>query len=89
MSLYYVGIIYSVLNDEENALVYFDRSLEKNAYNYHAYYRKALALFRLNRFTEAIEDLNTACDLGLKDNEADRLRELLNMKLGIHSDTVT
>ncbi|MGP1522464.1 MAG: tetratricopeptide repeat protein [Treponema sp.] len=89
MSLYYVGIIYSVLNDEENALIYFDRSLEKNAYNYHAYYRKALALFRLNRFKEAIEDLNTACDLGLKDNEAERLRELLNIKLDIHTDTTT
>ena len=77
------------MNDEENALIYFDRSLEKNAYNYHAYYRKALALFRLNRFKEAVEELNTACDLGLKDNEADRLRDLLNMKLDIHTDTPT
>ena len=86
MSLYYVGIIYSVLNDEENALIYFDRSLEKNAYNYHAYYRKALALFRLNRFEDALSNLDTACDLGLKDTEAERLRELLNIKLDICTD---
>ncbi|WP_428768538.1 (p)ppGpp synthetase [Treponema sp. HNW] len=83
MALYYIGIMYSVLNDEKNALVYFDRALEKNAYNYHAYYRKAFALFRLNRFKEALENLNTACDLGLKDDEGRQLRLLLEEKLDI------
>jgi len=82
MALYYVGIMYSVLNEERQALIYFDRALEKNRYQPHVYYRKALALFRLNRFEESSETLEIGTALGLKNSEASRLRELLNLKLG-------
>ncbi|MGI5173954.1 tetratricopeptide repeat protein [Treponema sp. OMZ 840] len=83
MALYYVGIIYSVLNEEKQALVYFDRALEKNAYQPHVYYRKALALFRLNRFAESSQTLDIGVSLGLKDSESVRLRRLLEEKLDI------
>ncbi|WP_449189739.1 (p)ppGpp synthetase [Treponema lecithinolyticum] len=74
MSLYYVGIVYSVLNEEEKALEYFDRSLEINKYQSHVYYRKALALFHLSRFEQSLDNLNIAFALGLSDAEAQRLR---------------
>ena len=81
MALYYVGIVYSVLNEEKEALVYFDRSLRINTYQSHVYYRKALALFSLGRFEESLENLNTASSLGLRDGECEHLRSLLNEKL--------
>ena len=81
MALYYVGIVYSVLNEEKEALVYFDRSLRINTYQSHVYYRKALALFSLSRFEESLENLNTASSLGLRDGECEHLRSLLNEKL--------
>jgi len=81
MALYYVGIVYSVLNEEKEALVYFDRSLRINTYQSHVYYRKALALFSLGRFEESLENLNTASSLGLRDGECEHLRNLLNEKL--------
>ncbi|MFI3256872.1 MAG: tetratricopeptide repeat protein [Spirochaetales bacterium] len=82
-SLYYAGIACSVLNKEEEALEYFDRSLEINDHQAHVYYRKALALFHLNLFGLALENLNAAAMLGLDDEECKKLKQLLCVKLDI------
>lgn len=67
-SYYYVGIVYSVLAQNEKALEYFDKSLELNEYQAHVYYRKSLAHYNDANYSLALKDLQRAISLGLDDN---------------------
>lgn len=80
-SLYYLGIIHSALNDENTALKYFEQSLVLNHYQAHVHFRKALALYHLNRFSESKTSLTTALQLGLPEDEALTLTKLLDKSL--------
>lgn len=81
-AFYYIGIVCSVLNEEEESLDYFERSLEINSYQPHVHYRKALSLFHLGLFDLSLENLDAASDLGLSNRESERLKQLLLAKLG-------
>ncbi len=80
-SYYYCGIVCSVLNDEKEALKFFDKSLEINRYQAHVCFRKALSLYNLNLFDLSLDSLNEAIQHGLSDEESSKLRQLLEAKL--------
>ena len=79
-SIYYMGIVQSVMGDEEKALSSFTKSLEINAFQSHAYYRRALSRYNLKDFQKSLEDLNQAARLGLDNDECKALRAKLNKK---------
>lgn len=83
-AFYYIGIVCSVLNNEEESLDFFERSLEINTYQPHVYYRKALSLFHLSLFDLSLENLDTAFSLGLDNEDSTYLRQLLVAKLKKH-----
>lgn len=79
-SIYYMGIVYGVMGQNEKALDAFTKSLEINGFQSHAYYRRALTYFNLSDFQKSIEDLNAAKRLGLDNEECKALRAKLNKK---------
>lgn len=53
-SLYYIGVAYHMLGDDENCIKYMDLSMEKDSSDPRAYYIKASSMNYLERFEEAI-----------------------------------
>lgn len=80
-SLYYIGIVYSLLDDDENAILYFDKSLQVNEFQSHVYYRKALSEYHLCDFTAAMSDVKQAIKLGLDNDDVQKLYENLSAKI--------
>jgi len=80
-SYYYIGIVYSLLDDDEAAIEFFNKSLEINEYQSHVYYRKALSEYHLCDFKSAMEALKKAKKLGLDDDDVQKLYENLSAKL--------
>ncbi len=77
-SLYYVGIVYSILEDNETAVEYFDKSLDVNEFQSHVYYRRGLANYHMNKIDDAFEDVKKAIGLGLEDDDVKKLYETLS-----------
>lgn len=82
-SYYYVGIALTLLHKDEQAIEYFSESLNINKFQAHVYFRRALSYFRLNMYTEALEDLDVACSLGLCEEDAKKLRIAIAKKIDI------
>ena len=80
-SYYYVGIVYSILGDNEKSIENFDKSLELNQYQSHVYYRKALAYYNDSNFALSLKNLQQAISLGLEDADAEKLHKKLLDKL--------
>lgn len=80
-SFYYIGIVYSVKNDEQQAIEYFDKSLALNQYQAHVYYRKALSLYHIGDYAASMAELANCTSLGLENEECKRLRINLLKKL--------
>ncbi len=80
-SFYYAGIVCSVLNEDKEALKYFDKSLEINNYQAHVYFRKALSLYNINLFDLSLQALEDAIQHGLSDDESIKLKQLLETKI--------
>ncbi len=80
-SYYYCGIACSVLNQDKDAIKFFDKSIEINQYQAHVHFRKALSLYNLNSFSLSKESLNEAIKHGLNEDESARLTQLLDSKL--------
>lgn len=68
-SMYYEGIVYSVMKDDVKALECFNRSLDANQFQSHVYYRKALSEYNLSLYSDAMNDLNRAIDLGIEGDD--------------------
>ena len=80
-SYYYVGIVYSVLGQNEKALEAFDKSLELNGFQAHVYYRKALACYNDSNYSQALNDLQKGISLGLDDEDSKKLHSKIMSKL--------
>ncbi len=80
---YYLGIVFSVLNKENEALTNFDKSLEINTYQAHVHYRKALSLYHLNLFELSFVSLKEALKLGINEDECSKLQVLLEGRLDL------
>ena len=52
----------------------FNQSLEIDKYQSHVYYRRSLAYFTSGDYVHAMEDINSAINLGLEDDEVKDLR---------------
>lgn len=79
-SVYYVGIVHSVMGNEDKAVEAFTRSLEMNSFQAHAHYRRALSHYNLAEYKQALDDLASAARLGLDNEECKALRSKLNKK---------
>jgi ppGpp synthetase/RelA/SpoT-type nucleotidyltranferase len=77
---YYEGIVYSIKEQQEDAVACFDRSLAINKYQSHVYYRRALAFYKLHRYEAAMHDVNSAIELGLDDDDLRQLKAKLLSK---------
>lgn len=82
-SYYYLGIVYSVMDRNEDAVKAFDKSLELNEYQSHAHYRRAVAYFKLGDDSAALADVTAAEQLGLEDDDCEALREKIVKKMGM------
>ncbi len=82
-SLYYMGIVHSVLGENERAVECFSKSLELNAFQSHAYFRRALSKYNLGDFQSSLEDLDTAERMGLETPECKTFRRKLMKEFGI------
>ena len=83
-SYYYVGIVYSVLGQNEKALEAFDKSLELNGFQAHVYYRKALACYNDSNYSQALNDLQKGISLGLDDEDSKKLHNKIMSKLDMN-----
>ena len=79
-SLYYIGIVHSVLGDNDKAIDFFNQSLSINEYQSHVYYRRALANYNLGNYVESSSDLATANSMGLDDDDCRHLQDCLMRK---------
>ncbi len=82
-SYYYVGIALTMLNKDDKAIDYFSSSLKINKFQAHVYFRRALSYFKLQLYTEALQDLDTAKTLGLNEEDEKRLRVAIAKKIDI------
>ncbi len=81
---YYVGIALSILHREGEAEKAFNKSVELNMYQPYLYLRRAQCFYNMERYNEALEDLDKACALGLEAQEEKALR----IKIAKKIDTV-
>ena len=79
-SLYYEGIVYSVLGKNAAAIDCYTRSLAIDSYQSHVYYRRALALYNEGQYAAATQDVKAALDLGLHDEDIKALQSKLMQK---------
>lgn len=79
-SMYYEGIVYSVMQDDKKAIECFNKSLEANQFQSHVYYRKAVSEYNLGMYNEAMANLNRAFDLGLNDDDSKNFKTKLLKK---------
>lgn len=82
-SYYYLGIVYSVMDKNEDAVTAFSRSLELNEYQSHAHYRRAVSYFKLGDDSKALADVTAAEQLGLEDADCAALHEKIVKKMGM------
>lgn len=76
-SIYYEGIVHSVMGDIDKAIDCYDRSLEINEFQSHALFRRALAYYNKDDYQAALNDLSAAESLGLNSDEAKALHKKL------------
>lgn len=82
-SYYYIGIVYSILEKNQEAISAFSKSLQINDYQSHAHFRRALSYFNIGDYDNALRDLKAAQLLGLDDSEAENLHSKLMEKFGM------
>ena len=76
-SIYYKGIVYSVLNRNSEAVECFNKSLEINAFQSHVFYRRGLTYYNMGEYSLAMQDVTNAVNLGLEDEDLKELRNKL------------
>lgn len=77
-SFYYIGIVYGLQGDNEGAIEYFTKSLERNEYQSHVLYRRALTNYYMCNYEAAAEDMVKAHKLGLDNEDTQKLEKLLS-----------
>ena len=73
-SLYYQGIVLSIMGKDADAIDCFSRSLEIDRFQSHVYYRRSLSYYNTRDFVRAMDDINSAINLGLEDEHVKALR---------------
>jgi ppGpp synthetase/RelA/SpoT-type nucleotidyltranferase len=76
-SLYYCGIVQSLLKNYQKAVEYYEKSLEVNPFQAHVHYREALAKYNLGEYQDALLELDQAQKLGIDEEDAKLLRARL------------
>ncbi len=81
---YYLGIVYSVLNEHDKAIDCYNKSLELDAFQSHVYYRRALSLYYIGNYENSMKDIGNAENLGLADEDIKNLKANLLKKFGMN-----
>jgi tetratricopeptide (TPR) repeat protein len=76
-SLYYCGIVQSLLGNHRQAIEYFEKSLAVNPFQAHVHYREALAKYNLGDYQNALLELDQAQKLGIDEEDSKLLRARL------------
>ncbi len=79
-AVYYQGIVYNVLGDNDKAIDCYTTSLEMNQFQSHAFFRRALSYYNKGDYQNSLKDLTAAKKLGLDSEEANALNEQLVKK---------
>lgn len=80
---YYIGIVYSIMDKQKEAVEAFSRSLALNGFQSHAHFRRAVSYYKLGEYEESLNDLTAAKSLGLSDSETEALNAKLMEKFGM------
>lgn len=80
---YYEGIVLNILKRDEEAERAFTKSLSLNMYQPYLYLRRARSYYNMERYHDALEDLDRACSLGLDKPEEKILRMRIAEKMDV------
>lgn len=80
-ALYYEGIVYAILQQYEKAIVSYTKSLEINEFHSHTFFRRATAYFELDEYENALNDVISAQNLGMDNDECNSLHQRILKKL--------
>ncbi|MGP1415115.1 MAG: (p)ppGpp synthetase [Treponema sp.] len=80
---YYMGIVLVMLGKDYEAIEEFSKSLDIMPNQAHVYFRRALSYYNLQRYVEALQDLNSAAELGLDTVDMGKLRSAIAKKIDI------
>lgn len=77
---YYKGIVYYIEKKYQESIDCFSQSLLLNDFQAHTHFRRAMSYYKINDFDNAVEDLNAAMSLGIKESEIETFRNKLLKK---------
>ena len=80
---YYMGIVLVMLGKNYEAIEEFTKSLDIMPNQAHVHFRRALSYYNLQRYVEALRDLNIASELGLDTVDMGKLRSAIAKKIDI------
>ncbi len=61
--IYYIGMSYFMLEDDENALKYLSSAIEKGPVDFDMYYYKGMTQYYMKRYGDALVNINKAIEL--------------------------
>lgn len=83
-SIYYEGIVYSVIGNNDAAVDCFTHSLQINEFQSHALFRRALSYYNKKDYEKALNDIKAAESLGLDSDECKALHKKLVEKFDMN-----
>jgi putative GTP pyrophosphokinase len=83
-SLYYEGIVYSILKENKKAIECFTESLQLNEYQSHAFFRRAMAFYDEKEYQKSMQDITAAQKLGLNTDACNTLHKKLMIQFDMN-----
>ena len=83
-SLYYEGIVYSILKENKKAIECFTESLQLNEYQSHAFFRRAMAFYDEKDYQKSMQDITAAQKLGLNNDACNTLHKKLMIQFDMN-----
>lgn len=83
-SLYYQGIVCSIMGREEEAVEAFNQSLAIDKFQSHVYYRRSISYYNMKEYVKAMEDINNAINLGLENDDVTAMKAKIIKKFDMN-----
>lgn len=78
---YYIGIVLSTIENYQEAVDYYTKSINLNNFGPYGYFRRAQCWYHLGDMTKAVSDLDISVSLGLSKQDEESLRSLILKKM--------
>lgn len=78
---YYIGIVLSSIENYQEAVDYYSKSISLNKFGPYGYFRRAQCWFHLGDMSKAVSDLDVSVSLGLSKQDEESLRNLILKKM--------